>query len=73
MHVPRRVPFERQRQIEQALAEVHECAALTRHPTSTNDPLHVGTEPIRRLSDEITLQQSSGEDERDYDGWEASL
>jgi hypothetical protein len=55
-----RPPFERQRQIEQALAEVHECAALTRHPTSTNDPLHVGTEPIRRLSDEITLQQSSG-------------
>src|SRR6478736_1197085 len=68
-----RPPFERQRQIEQALAEVHECAALTRHPTSTNDPLHVGTEPIRRLSDEITLQQSSGEDEHDYDGWEAAL
>ena len=68
-----RPPFERQRQIEQALAEVHECAALTRHPTSTNDPLHVGTEPIRRLSDEITLQQSSGEDDHDYDGWEAAL
>ena len=68
-----RPPFERQQQIEQALAEVHECAALTRHPTSTNDPLHVGTEPIRRLSDEIKLQRSSGEDDHDYDGWEAAL
>src|SRR4029453_11794032 len=51
-----RPPFERQRQIEQALADVHKFATLPRNPTSTNDPLHVGTEPIRRLSDEIMLQ-----------------
>jgi ATP-dependent helicase/nuclease subunit A len=68
-----RPAFDRRREIEQVLAELHECAALTRDPASANDPLHAGTEPIRRLSDEIRLQRSSGEDEPDYDEWEAAL
>jgi ATP-dependent exoDNAse (exonuclease V) beta subunit len=68
-----RPPFERERQIDGVLAEVRECAALSRQPISTNDPLYTGTEPIRRLSDEIELQRSSGEDDPDYDGWEAAL
>jgi ATP-dependent exoDNAse (exonuclease V) beta subunit len=68
-----RPPFERERRIDDVLVDVHDCAELTRHPASTNDPLFAGTEPIRRLSDEIQLQRSSGEDEPDYDGWEGAL
>src|SRR5262249_34419547 len=50
-------------------------AKLTRDPGSRNDPLFTGTEPVRRLSDEIALQQEFGDDdvEPDYDGWEAAL
>ena len=49
-------PFDRApRDRRASLAELHEFAALTRHASATNDPLHAGTEPARRLSDEITL------------------
>ena len=49
-------------------------AELTRNPTSRNDPLFTGTDPIRRLSDEILLQQTFGDTgASDYDGWEAGL
>jgi ATP-dependent helicase/nuclease subunit A len=70
-----RPPFDRAREIDELLAELHAFAALTRHASSTNDPLSASTEPARRLSDEITLQRSSGEDDvaADYDGWEAAL
>jgi ATP-dependent exoDNAse (exonuclease V) beta subunit len=70
-----RPPFDRGREIDEALVELHAFAALTRHASSTNDPLYASSEPARRLSDEITLQRSSGEDEAtaDYDGWEAAL
>ena len=49
---------------------------LTRNPASRNDPLFTGTDPVRRLSDEIALQQTFGDAgprRRDYDGWEAGL
>ena len=53
---------------------LQELAALTRNPSSRNDPLATGTEPVRRLSDEIALQQDFGDaGERDLDGWEAGL
>jgi ATP-dependent exoDNAse (exonuclease V) beta subunit len=70
-----RPPFDRVNAIDTALAEVHDLASFTRQPMSRNDPLFAGTEPARRLSEEITLERSAGEDERhtDYDGWEARL
>jgi ATP-dependent exoDNAse (exonuclease V) beta subunit len=70
-----RPPFDCRHEIDEALAELHEFSALTRHASSKNDPLHACTEPARRLSDEINLQRSSGEDEAaaDYEGWEAAL
>jgi ATP-dependent exoDNAse (exonuclease V) beta subunit len=70
-----RPEFDRLPEIDAAVAELHELAALTRHPSTRNDPLHAATEPVRRLSDEIALQRSAGEAEgtADYDGWEAAL
>jgi ATP-dependent exoDNAse (exonuclease V) beta subunit len=68
-----RLPFDRRREIDLAIGEIHDFAALTRNPASATDPLHTGTEPARRLSEEIELQRTSGEDEPDPDGWEAAL
>jgi ATP-dependent helicase/nuclease subunit A len=58
-----RQPFDRAREIDEVLTELHEFAALTRQASSKSDPLLAGTEPARRLSDEVTLQRSSAEDE----------
>ena len=62
-------------EIDDTVALLHEVAALTRNPSSRNDPLFTGTEPVRRLSDEIALQQEFGDAgaDADYDGWEAGL
>ena len=69
-----RNPFEREREIADTVALLHEVAALTRDPSSRNDPLCTSTEPVRRLSDEIGLQQQFGDaGTPDYDGWEAGL
>ena len=69
-----REPFDRRHEIDTALGDLHAFAELTRRASSPNDPLHTGTEPARRLSDEIALQRSSGEEHAaDYDGWEAAL
>ena len=66
--------FGRDREIDELVALLHEVAELTRNPTSRNDPLFTGTDPIRRLSDEIQLQQTFGDTgTSDYDGWEAGL
>ena len=35
--------------------------SCTRNPSSRNDPLFTGTDPVRRLSDEIGLQQTFGD------------
>jgi ATP-dependent helicase/nuclease subunit A len=70
-----RPPFDRRREINEALAELHDFAVLTGHASSKNNPLYACTEPARRLNDEIALQRSPGEDEAaaDYEGWEAAL
>ena len=66
--------FDRDREIDSVVSLLHELAGLTRDPASRNDPLFTGTEPIRRLSDEIGLQQEFGDaGTPDYDGWEAGL
>ena len=70
-----RPPFDRRAAIDRLLIDLHDLAALTRTPSARNDPLHAATEPVRRLSEEILLQRSSGEEEgaADYDGFEAAL
>jgi ATP-dependent exoDNAse (exonuclease V) beta subunit len=66
--------FNRERDIVSLVSLLHDVAALTRNPLSTSDPLFYGTDPIRRLSDEIGLQQAFGDGGAvDFDGWEAGL
>ena len=66
--------FNRESDIDSLVSLLHEVAELTRNPSSTNDPLFYGTDPIRRLSDEIGLQQTFGDGGAvDFDGWEAGL
>ena len=73
-----RPPFDRRREIDAAIDQLHELRRA--HPSilrRPDDPLHAGTEPARRLSDEIVLQRSAtGQEDdaaADYDGWEAAL
>jgi ATP-dependent helicase/nuclease subunit A len=69
-----RHPFDRDAEITALVAQLHEVADLTRNPASKNDPLFAGTDPVRRLSDDIGLQQTFGDaGDVDYDGWEAGL
>ncbi|MFL6279792.1 MAG: UvrD-helicase domain-containing protein [Vicinamibacterales bacterium] len=68
-----RPPFSRQQDIDVLVVSLHEVANLTRGAASASDPLFIGTEPVRRLSDEIGLQQTFGDGGVDYDGWEAGL
>ena len=68
-----RNPFDRSAEIHGAVALLHEVAALTRNPASRNDPLFAGTDPIRRLSEEIALQGFGEDGGADHDGWEAGL
>jgi ATP-dependent exoDNAse (exonuclease V) beta subunit len=69
-----RSPLPRDAEVDSLVALLHEAAALTRDPASKNDPLFSGTEPVRRLSDDIGLQQAFGDPgASDYDGWEAGL
>jgi ATP-dependent helicase/nuclease subunit A len=66
--------FAREQQIDEVVAMMHDVADLTRNPASRNDPLFTGTDAVRRLSDEIRLQQTFGDAAAsDYDGWEAGL
>ena len=69
-----RSPFSRNSEIRSLIASLHETAELTRRPGSTNDPLYAGTEPARRLSDEIALRETLGDPtDRDVDECEAAL
>ena len=69
-----RNPFNREADIDGVVRLLHETADLTRNPASRNDPLFYGTDAVRRLSDEIGLQQAFGDDgAADYDGWESGL
>ena len=66
--------FDREGEIDSLVTLLHDAAELTRDPASKNDPLFTGTDPVRRLSDEIGLQQTFGDvGAVDYDGWEAGL
>ncbi len=66
--------FNREHDIVSLVSLLHDVAELTRNPSSTSDPLFYGTDPIRRLSDEIGLQQAFGDGGAvDFDGWEAGL
>jgi ATP-dependent exoDNAse (exonuclease V) beta subunit len=66
--------FDRVVEIDTVVSLLHDVAELTRNPGSRNDPLFTGTDAIRRLSDEIALQQAFGDGGSvDHDGWEAGL
>jgi ATP-dependent exoDNAse (exonuclease V) beta subunit len=67
--------FDRRGEIDTLLATLQDFADLTRNPSYRSDPLFVGTEPARRLSDEIALQRTFGDRtiDADDDGWEARL
>ena len=70
-----RPPFDRNAEVDAAVAALHDLAALTADPSSRNDPLFHATEPARRVSAEIALQQAFGDRAgiTVYDGWEARL
>jgi ATP-dependent helicase/nuclease subunit A len=67
--------FDRRAEIDATVGALHDLAALTRAPVSRNDPLFTGTDPVRRLSDEIALRQAYGDatSEAEYEEWEAGL
>ena len=67
----RRPPFDRAAAVDAVLASLHRLADLTAAPTSVRDNLYIDTDAVRRLSRQITLEQSFGQ--RDLDGWEARL
>ncbi len=67
----RRPPFDRDREVERAVAALHELADLTSEPASDRDNLYIDTAAVRRTSRQIRLEQSFGQ--RDLDGWEARL
>src|SRR6185369_2430630 len=70
-HPWRRAAFEREALIAGALQGLHRLAELTASPLSERDGLYIDTDAVRRLSRQITLEQSFGQ--RDPDGWEARL
>jgi ATP-dependent helicase/nuclease subunit A len=67
--------FARDTEAVELVRVLHEFADLTRNPSSRSDPLFSGTEPARRLSEELRLQETFGDQKTDvdYDGWEARL
>ncbi len=67
--------FDRDAEVDAVIKSLHDFAALTAKAASKSDPLFYGTDPARRISEEIRLQQAFGDrpDQGDYDGWEARL
>jgi ATP-dependent helicase/nuclease subunit A len=63
--------FDRAAEIDRHVRELHRLADLTAAASSARDNLYVDTDAVRRLSDQIRLEQSFGQ--RDLDGWEARL
>ena len=70
-----REPFDRRSEMSRLITSLHEFADLTRNPQSRHDPLHTGTEPARRLSEEISVHQGFGDGTATalMDQWEAAL
>src|SRR5204863_3011894 len=58
-------------EIPRLVAALHAFAALTASPLSARDNLYVDTDGVRRLSRQIRLEQSVGQN--DFDVWEARL
>jgi ATP-dependent exoDNAse (exonuclease V) beta subunit len=67
----RRPPFDRVAAIAAVLDLMHRLATLSEEPVSARDNLYFDTDAVRRLSRQITLEQSFGQ--VDLDGWEARL
>jgi ATP-dependent helicase/nuclease subunit A len=70
-----RDPFDRETELAAVAGLLQQVAALTAGPASLHDPLFTGTEPIRRLSEEVSLRQEFGDPivTADHDRWEAGL
>jgi ATP-dependent exoDNAse (exonuclease V) beta subunit len=66
-----RPPFDRDREVDRLVDEVHRLARMTAAPFSERDNLHLDTDAVRRLSRQIELERSLGQ--RDLDGWESRL
>ena len=66
-----RPPFDRTPTIDRLVDALHHLGDLTAAPSSTRDNLYIDTGAVRRLSQQIRLEQSFGQ--RDLDGWEARL
>src|SRR5581483_2690024 len=54
----KRPPFDRGAEIDRHVGELHRLADLTAAASSTRDNLYVDTDAVRRLSDQIRLEQS---------------
>ncbi len=67
----RRPPFDRVACLGRLIASLHHLADLTAKPSSERDNLFIDTDAVRRLSQQIRLEESFGH--RDLDGWEARL
>ncbi|HET7695432.1 MAG TPA: UvrD-helicase domain-containing protein [Vicinamibacterales bacterium] len=65
-----RPPFDRDRDVDRLIDELHAFAGLTDQPSYAKDTLFLDTAAARHLSAEIAIQQ---EGTADYDGWEARL
>lgn len=67
----RRDSFDREQELEQVIARIHELATLTEGASSTRDPLFLDTGAVRELSHDI--QAARRLDADDLDGWEARI
>ncbi|MEP7306072.1 MAG: UvrD-helicase domain-containing protein [Acidobacteriota bacterium] len=67
----RRPPFDRPREIARLIAKLHGLADVSARASSDRDNLFIDTAAVRRLSQQIHLEQSFGQ--MDLDGWESRL
>jgi ATP-dependent exoDNAse (exonuclease V) beta subunit len=67
----RQPEYDRVREIDALVQQVHEYAALTESPDWARDSLYEGTLPVRQASEAI--RRSVGVRGPDHDGWEAQL
>jgi ATP-dependent exoDNAse (exonuclease V) beta subunit len=70
-HPWHRPPFDRAAAIPRVLDVLHRLAALTEDPLSERDNLYYDTDAVRRLSRQIALEESFGQN--NLDGWESRL
>jgi len=67
----RRTDFDRDREVAHVLNVLHHVARLSSDPLSPRDNLHFDLGAVRRLSQQVALEQSFGT--ADVDGWESRL